>query len=277
MTLPERNLIFKIGMVFAAFIVLSSVVLAWYIIPACPETQEAAVRRSPGLLQSVMGKVLKPEPYAPFVSAAAAVLYAFVTIIVIYYFFEKTQSPEILFIAFFVLSFSVEAVRLLTPLTRIVKSSGLYFLIASRVLLFGRFFGLFSLFTASIYASGPGVQKQRNIIAFITIAALMIAQGVPIDTLTWSTDFCMIQGFLSLFRMVETGVLLITIVSFLMASYSRGSRDFVYISIGAFLAFLGRNLLLTADTWPGPVAGIICLVSGTWFICTRLHKAYLWL
>jgi hypothetical protein len=47
--------------------------------------------------------------------------------------------------------------------------------------------------------------------------------------------------------------------------------------MGSFLVLLGRNLLLNADTWIGPAAGLILLSAGAWFICSWLHKAYLWL
>jgi hypothetical protein len=40
---------------------------------------------------------------------------------------------------------------------------------------------------------------------------------------------------------------------------------------------LGRNILLSADTWVGAAAGPVCLVIGTWIICQNLHKVYLWL
>jgi len=39
----------------------------------------------------------------------------------------------------------------------------------------------------------------------------------------------------------------------------------------------GRTLLLSADNWTSPAAGILLLSAGTWFICSRLHKINLWL
>jgi hypothetical protein len=41
--------------------------------------------------------------------------------------------------------------------------------------------------------------------------------------------------------------------------------------------FLGRAILLTADSWAGPATGLVFLAFGTWLICTNLHKVYLWL
>ena len=87
----------------------------------------------------------------------------------------------------------------------------------------------------------------------------------------------MINGYVPMFRLIETGTALITVLSFFIAASSRGSKEYILIGIGALLVFFGRNLLLNADTWASPLPGIILLSAGMWYICTRLHKIYLWL
>jgi hypothetical protein len=79
-----------------------------------------------------------------------------------------------------------------------------------------------------------------------------------------------------MFRMIESGLFLTTIVSFLISAYSRGSKEFIFIGVGSFFVFLGRMIFLSADTWPG-MAGLVILAAGTWIICDRLHRVYLWL
>jgi hypothetical protein len=277
MTLSERNVCFKIGIFISLICLLLVAGLSWFVLPACPAAAAGAARRYPGFLAVLIGKILPGSPYPPFISIGGAVLFSFISIIMIYRFFEKTQSPEILFIAIFVLSLSTESMRIITPLKTAYETPGLYLLIGSRLLLFGRHIGLFALFTASVYATGLEVQKQRNVLFVIAVAALIIALGVPIDTLSWDSSFSMVSGYTNIFRVVETGVFLITIVSFFMAAYSRGAGEFIFIGIGSFLAFTGRNLLLGADTWVSPFVGLALLASGTWLMCTKLHKVYLWL
>jgi hypothetical protein len=176
-----------------------------------------------------------------------------------------------------VLSFSVEGMRIVTLLQKSQVIPALYLLMSSRVLLFGRFFGLFSLFAASVYAAGLEQQKKRNIISIIAIITLLITLRVPIDVLTWDSSYNMINGYHSMFRMVEIGILLITVISFFISAWSRGAAEYIAVGIGSFLTFTGRNLVLSADTWAASALGLILLASGTWFICTRLHKVYLWL
>jgi hypothetical protein len=273
MTLSGRNIIFRIEILLAALGFVFIALTAFTVIPACPAIAGEASRRIPGIFQ----RFLEADPYAPFASLAAAAAYALVSLVLIYYFFEKTQAPEILFVTLFALSFSAEGMRIITLLqgTRVIPA--LYLLMFSRILLFGRLFGLFSLFAASVYAAGLDQQKERDIIFIIAIITLLISLRVPIDVLTWDSSYNMISGYTSLFSMVEIGMFLITVISFFIAAWSRGAAEYVAVAIGSFLTFAGRYLLISADTWLSALLGILLLVAGTRFICTRLHKVYLWL
>ena len=247
------------------------------VIPVYADMEANIGRRAGGLFQAFVSRFLNANLYAVHTSMALSVLYAFIAITLIYYFFEKTFAPEILFIAFFAASFSLETVRLIIPFGQLHDVPSLYLLAASRILLFSRYYGIFSLFAASVYAAGLEVQKQRTMILAVTIATLVIALGVPIDTQTWDSSLNMINGYLSMFRLIETGTFLITVISFFIAANTRGSQEYTFIGTGAALAFLGRNLLIFADTWAGPLSGILFLAVGTWIICVRLHRIYLWL
>jgi hypothetical protein len=277
MTISDRNIFFKAGIALSALCLLLMLSASFIVVPVYPEVGQEAIHRSAGIFQGIISRFLEPNFYSVFASTAALVLYAFVTIILIHYFFEKTQSPEVLFVALFAVSFSFETARIILPLRQIYDIPSLYLLMASRVLLFGRYFGIFSLFAASVYAAGLDVQKQQNIVLLTIVAALVVALGVPIDTMTWDSSFSMVNGYTAMFRMIEAGVFLTTVISFLIAAYSRGSKEYILIGVGAFLVFMGRNILLSADTWVSPLPGIALLSAGTWFICTQLHKVYLWL
>jgi hypothetical protein len=276
MTLSGRNLCLKTGIfVTFAFLVLTAV-SAFFIVPAAPAVSAEAVRRPDGILAAFTGRFTGPGPYAPLAAIGGSVFYSFIAAVLIYRYFEKTQSPEILFIACFVFSFALEGMRAVVPVSRVFVLPGRYLLVSSRLLLFGRYFGIFSLFAASVCAAGLEVQKQRNILFITAMATLVIALGVPVNTYSWDSTFSMISGYTRMFRMVEAGVFIITIASFLISAYSRGSGEFIFIGLGIFLVFLGRLLLLGADSWPA-LAGLPALAAGTWIICVRLHRVYLWM
>ncbi|MDR2019693.1 MAG: hypothetical protein LBQ14_02895 [Treponema sp.] len=276
MTLLERNWYFKAGIFLSVAALGLVIVTAYMILPVYPMLT-AGGQRSSGLVQSLLSRFFQPAPYVPFITILASVVYSLVTAVLIYYFFEKTQSPEILFVVFFILSFAFEAARIMVPIRMKFELPGVFLVMAWRALLFGRYFGIFSLFAASVYAAGLQIQKQGSFIFVITAAALVIALGVPIDGLSWESNLSMISGYSSMFRLVETGIATITVISFFIAAHSRGSREYTFIGIGALLVYTGRYLLLTADTWVTPFPGLIILGLGTWFIANYLHRVYLWL
>ena len=276
MTLSERNAFFKAGIALCAVFTLLIIAASFVVVPVYP-TMEENTRRPAGVFQVFISRFLKVDYLAVHSSVAMAVLFSIAGIILIYSFFEQTSAAEILYIAFFTVSLSFEAIRLIMPLSLIYAIPSFYILIALRVLLFARYFGIFSLFTASVFAAGLEVQNNRNIILIIFIAALVITFSVPIDTQNWDTSLNMVNGYISMFRLIEAAAFITTVISFFIAVNVRGSKDYAYIGFGVMLALIGRNLLLGADNWVCPVPGILLLSIGTWFVCSKLHKIHLWL
>ena len=277
MTLSVRNNFFRGGIVLAALSLVLIAAAGYTALPVYPVVETSSAMRSWGLIQKLIEGFTKPSAYVPYLTMLGAAAYSLISIIIIHYFFEKTQSPEILFFGFFVISLSFEFARIMIPLNAAFPFPAMYLITAFRVLLFGRYFGLFSLFAASVYAAGLDAQKQQNVFYMLVLAALVIALNVPIDTLVWDSTFMLWNGYRIMLFFIETGVLLITMLTFFVSAYTRGSRTYVFIGLGSFLVFAGRSILLNSDTWITPIPGLLILSLGTWLISSRLHKEYLWL
>ena len=229
-------------------------------------------RSAEGIFHYIVESRLRPDLLAVHISIAALAVFSHTALILIYVYLKKNESPELLFIAIFVLSLSFEAVRLVIALQQLIDIPSVYLLIVSRILLISRNFGIFSLFAASLYAAGLKNQKPRNITAIIAITSLIIALGIPVDTFSWTSNFEPGSGYASLSRILNTGILFITVASFLIAAWTQRSKNYVYISIGALLILAGRNITLAADTWPG-LTGIALLAAGTWILRRYFHSA----
>jgi hypothetical protein len=275
MTLSERNAFFKAGITLCFIITLLLLAASYIMIPFYSVVEENT--RPVSLLQTISGWFLKSNNYAVHVSIIMAVLFSFVGIILIRFFFERTAAPEILYISFFTVTLSFEILRLVFPLHLIYTFPSYYLLGAVRVLIFARYFNVFSLFTASLCAAGLEIQKTRNIIMAIFIAVIALTFGIPIDTESWDTSFNIVNGFAYIFRMIDIVIFFATVVTFFVAAKVRGSREYIYIGIGAAFALSGRNILIGTDNWTGPIPGILLLSFGMWFICSKLHKIHLWL
>ena len=277
MTLSARNNIFKGGIIVSSLSLVLCAAASLKTIPMYAQMEGEAIRRSAGFFQEIFGPLFGAQLLAVHCCILALVAYSFFAIVLTYYYFEKTQSPEVLFVVFFAASLSPEVLRLLLPLGQVYEIPLLYTLTASRVILFARNFGIFSLFIASVFAAGYAVQRQRTVVMLIVVMALIIAIGVPIDTQSWDSSFNVIVGYVPMFKLIEVGTFFVTAISFFIAAWSRGSREFIFIGAGSVLALLGRAILLSADTWPSLPIALAFLAIGTWLVCTYLHKIYLWL
>lgn len=265
------------GILLSLICLFAILFLIWRLLPLYPRLSEEAVRRAPGLIPGLAARFFPPAALAPPLTLSAAVLYALIVSTLIYFSFEKTQSPEIIFFVLFVLSFVFEILRLMVPLRALYDFPMVLLVIGARILIFGRFFGVLSLFASSVYAAGLNFQKQGTIIFGIVIITLIISLGVPVDGASWDTSFTMISGYSSVFRLAEIGILSMAVLSFLVGAYTRDAGEYLYITLGALLVSLGRSFLLSADSWAAPLPGMIMLILGTWFITQRLHQVYLWL
>ena len=277
MTLSGRNNIFKAGFILSVISLGFFAAGSFFAYPAFPASLASAAMRSGGIFQKLTESFTNTNAYAPFLSILGSVAYSIIGIALVYFFFEKTRSPEILFIGFFIISLSIEFTRILIPLRNVFQFPAIYLISASRLLLFSRHFGFFSLFAASIFSAGLDEQKQNNIILILILVALIIAFNVPIDGLVWDSSLKMLNGYDSMFIILEEGIVVIIVITFIISARIRDTKDYLFVGIGSFLAITGRDVLLASDTWLALIPGLIALIGGTWFICSKLHKIYLWL
>jgi len=277
MTLSLRNNFFKGGIILAALSLGLIIAGGYFTLQGYPGATASAALRSRGIVQKIIENFTVPEAYVPYCTMLAAAAYSLVCIILIYHFFEKTQSPEILFFSFFIISLSFEFARIIIPIKEVYPLPVIYLTAASRVLLFGRYFGLFSLFAASVYAAGLDGQKQQTVFLLSILAAMVIAFNVPIDNLIWDSAFVLWNGYHSMFALIDAGIVAVTVITYLISAYTRASRSYIFIGLGTLLAYAGRSILISSDTWITPIPGLLILIAGTWFVCARLHREYLWL
>jgi hypothetical protein len=282
MTLSGRNSVLRVGIALALLSLLIVGIASFKAMPGYPEAQGLAIHRSLDLFRVLSGFLFEKTPFAPYLSMLAAVLYSLGSLLLIYNSFEKTQSPEILFVGLFALSFSFETARIVVPLMQVSPFPNLYLTVAYKALFFGRCFGLFSLFTAGVYASGLEAQKQQDALFVIIFVTLIISLGLPIDGFSWDSSLSMILGDSSRSRfpvmsVIDSGVAVITVLSFFVSAWSRGEKEFNLVGIGTIMTLVGRWMLLTGDNWGVLPPAILLLILGLWCICSQLHKVYLWL
>jgi len=277
MTVDQRNLYFKAGIILSLLCLAMIIVMAEKLLPFYPELCGGALHRPEGFLQNITDRFFSTAPASVFTSLIVSAFYTLCVSVLLFVFFEKTQSPEILFIGVFALSFAFETLRIMVPLHKMYVFPSTLLTAGTRLLFSGRFSGILALFISSLYAAGLNIQKQGSIILTMLITILLVTLRIPVNGQSWDTSLAMLTGYSTLFRHTETVLIIITIITFLAASFTKDTREYRFVALGIFLAFLGRGLLIGADTWPALTLGILILVGGTWFIMLWLHRVYLWL
>ena len=277
MTLQTRNYSFRAGTAVSGAAILFLLFASFAAFSAYPEAMEKNSYRAGGMIQWLITGQVKASAYIPLISVIGSVLFSFVSITLIRFSFVKTQSEEIFYIGFFVTTMAFECFRVMAPLALSRELPEIYLYISSRLLIFSRCFGLFSLFAAGIFAAGLKMKKHRNIIISLGMVAMVLALSIPVDSSSLDSSFNVHSGYASMFKLIETGLPLITVLSFLIAAYNRSAKEYITISLGIIMVFIGRDILINSDTVITPLPGMALLYYGTWLVCSRLHRVYLWL
>jgi hypothetical protein len=274
MTLARHIQILKIGIAVAAAALVGVGVISWKIIPLFPSLIKNAWNRS---TFSVIVNLLPSEsPYAAYVTVVASLVYALAMLIFIYYMFEKTQSTEVHFFIFFVLSLLFEILRLSIPSRIAFNLPGILLGFSAHALVFCRFFGMFSLFIASLVASGLKIEKEESLLFPLIIITLCLSIAVPINTFTYDTTLCLANGYPAIFRVMTYLVAFFSTLSFFYGAWHSGTKEYFAVGVGTLLAFLGRGILIDADFYLLAVTGFAMLSAGSCLICLNLRKLYLW-
>jgi hypothetical protein len=267
-------ILLKAGIALSFLTLLVFVIFARDTLPVYGDlVKQAAVRSGGGF---IAGLFPSPAPYAAFAGTGLAVLFAFAAQVLLFYFFEKTQAMEVRLLGMFLFSFVFEILRIVIPLKTVMHLSGYIPLITSRLIVFGRFYGLFALFAAGLCVSGLKIRREETIIFPMATAALLFALRMPVDSFSYDTSLYPLTGFSYIFGIVNAVIVLLSILCFLSGAYTRGSREYYFIALGILAAAIGRRLFLAADTWIMLASGLAILLFGVWYTGAQFRRMYLW-
>ncbi len=277
MTLAGRNRIITASIVVSALILITASLSAPAAFSAAKEARSMARGAPYGAVAALDKRLFPQSPYAPLVASGMSGLLALLTLGYILYSFEKTQAPEMLFFALFILSLAVEPLRLTIPLAEAKSLPTLFSGGAERLILFGRIFGSAALLISSVYAYGIESSKLGASVAVVVVAGLSIATGVPVNGDSFDTAFAPWPGYRNTLEFVEVAIAIIALLSFAISAYSRSATEYLYVALGCLLVLIGRDFLLKGGSWVTLALGGVCSAVGIWLFVSKVHRYYLWL
>ena len=191
-------------------------------------------------------------------------------------FFRKTVSFEMFFFTIFILSLSLDAVRSAEILLVMFDLPPYFGIFLSRIVHFGHFFGLFCIFTSSLYAMNIQYQKLGTVLGIAFLLAFTLSAALPFDSTELLLNLTYRVGYEKGMLMVFVGFELFTLLNILWAAFMKSSRDYAFILVSLLLVIAGRELLFFLGSPLTAIAGGILLISGTVMFGKKLHTLYLW-
>lgn len=156
--------------------------------------------------------------------------------------YGKTYAPEMLFVMLFAASLALDAWRLGILLVHARQAVPPLTAFLTRLVLFGRFFGLLCLLASSLYAVGMRFSQYGVLIAGMVLLAFSLASLLPLDTTIFEPDLLYRVGDRQGYVFLRLILALLVLTDFLIAVRLRRSRRFLLVALGAFLLMLGKEL-----------------------------------
>lgn len=187
----------------------------------------------------------------------------------------KSSSIELFFLSVWAFGLNLELGSAFIPWF-ISQGFGLFTIgLISRVIIFGRYISLLSLFLGSIFALGLQQDRLDFIFGIIFLLAAFFASLHPLNMIARSAGFVELD-YSDMVKNFETIIILMGFINYLVAWWEKKDRAFLAAGLGA-VAFTTSVYILRSN--PGPLLYILIvplIVTGIWLYIKSLYSHYLW-
>lgn len=276
MTLKTRNRITRGFFIFSLIcvtVVLVTIIAGIITDSIHPETTPNPPR-SPEFLNSI--SFMPVSVIATFISAAILFLAVPVILFLIEFYFQNTQTSEIVFFYGFIFACLTEGIRILNPLFDLSNSFSDLFIFLSRILFMGKLLAPLS-FTFSSFLSDVNQRHdiERNFFLMIAISCIF-AVIIPVNTAQISTTFEPTYGFATTFNIGRIVLILVTFISFILSGRNHDSPEIIKLASDFTLLIMGYLILTVSDNYVLLITGSGLFLWGTTRYLINLHKIYMW-
>lgn len=270
MTIKTRNMIFLSFFTAAFAILIIDTALLFYNIAGGTLAQPVSFP-----IGRVYGFFAAGYSFAATIlSIFLFLIYASIFILYLYLEFEKTQSLEVVFFAFFLIGCATEAARLSVPFFNLWNRIAFPLVFAGRLVLFGRILAPFALLFATVFSGTEQRQNvERNLVVLLMLG-LCFAALIPLDTAIVLPNFCVRWGGGGTIFIIKALVLASAVLSMFINMRSLGSKE--KTPYGFFAVALGYEICCYASSFAAVIVGFVALFSGTLVYLGALHHRYLW-
>lgn len=275
MTLAARNIVLVIGVVITSLLTLGYLGAGYALLAGPWADASFAIPR----VQQWFGVSWEVTRFAALQSLAAAGLMGLLstaTGAVSLRLFRRVSSAEIYFMTLFVMSLSVETIRIGLPVFAVNEVPLFWGVVLTRIVLFGRFAGALALFTAGIYSAGADYPRIGTVTLLLATLSFLIVYFVPVDSERVNATFVHVVGNRESIDFLLAFLSAATIVNYLIG-WSRGHREHGgAVAIAVVAVVVGKELVLHVPSLLPLLVGVVLVVAGTVSFVLVNRSYFIW-
>jgi hypothetical protein len=191
--------------------------------------------------------------------------------------FRRTSSLEIFFFLTFIVTLSFDGLRILNLLFIMENLSPYYGTFVTRIIYFGYFLGLISLFASSLYSGNEQYQKMGMVVGLILLFSLALAYTLPVDSTVFHRSLLYRVGGEQYILLVRIGLEILALIGFGRSAFLSGAREQWIICGSIGMVIIGRELLFFLYSPLLIGAGFLLLTGGTFLFSRKSYEKHLWI
>ncbi len=274
MTLNTRNHFIFAFAVFSSIIVGLFIIGLLFVLFTTPLDTIPTVRYETGI--SFSEALFANHSMVALLNILILIIYVPVLSFIIYFGFEKTQSPELFYYFIFLLGCLANICCLLIPIFKLWTGFSSILLFAGKAEFFGEIITVLSFLALGVCSSDEkNHDTDKNMIILIMIS-LILSVIIPINNKDIQYALRVPFGYDNIVNFIRVIAIILTTFTLCLTGYRKDSKDLVFIAIGFLCTSTGYFLLLKTANIFWSIFGLTLLTFGTFFFLKRLHKYYMW-
>ncbi len=220
--------------------------------------------------------LLKNNPIASILSILAFLLYIPISSYFLYTSFEKTKSPETVYLMGFFIACMFQSLKILIVLLKLWDTSSQLLILIGRLEITGSFLAPLCLLFIALFSGQEQSQDADKNFGLALGGSVFIACILPINTTKIFSNFTLSCGFDFFIQCFIFLCFLITSIAFFVTSKERDISFKASPTPYFILMTFGYITLTNSDCFLMLFVGIIFLSFGSYSIMSNIHKYYLW-
>ena len=213
---------------------------------------------------------------AILVSLFSELLFSIAAVVILYFSFRKTTSPEIFFFIIFLVTMGFDSLKASFALFEILNLSPYYRVLLTRAVYFARFLGTLAVLVGGLFSLGAEYQRMELYLGIAFLLSFSLSVAVPVDITRTEMGLLFVIADARELGIVSVLFLIFGVFNYVLFSIQNTSRDHALMAIGLSLVIVGREMLFFLNDSIALIAAFIMLIGGATLFSERTHAVHLW-